>query len=592
MTDTAAGARRGAAALAAVVERSPDITVVLDHDGAILYCSAATAAMLGRAPEFLVGRPFAALVHLEDQSTWAACLRRSAEAPVPAIAAARLSHVNGAWVDVEVRAMDLAHEPDVGGIVVVIRDARERRAEEEDLRRLALQDPLTRLANRALFREHVERALAHQRRTPVCHAVLFLDLDRFKNVNDSLGHAAGDQLLTIVGERLVSRLRPGDVAARLGGDEFAILLENTSTNDARAVAERVIDVLNLPYTLLGRDVTLSASVGIAFSDAVESAEAFLRNADVAMYRAKAAGRGRHEVFQPEMHHVALRRLNLEAGLRRAVDNDELILNYQPVIDLATDRVSGMEVLVRWLDPRSGLIPPDEFIPVAEETGLIRPIGRFVLQAACAQVESWRRSAPKAAPLSLCVNVSVRQIEDDAFFDDVRSALAASGFPAEALTLEITESLFMSDFEETITRLCRLKSLGLRLAVDDFGTGYSSLNYLRTLPIDILKIDKAFVDGVTRGPEQSAVARAVVKLARTFGLETVAEGIETAEQLEQLRAIGVDYAQGYYLARPLDPPAMEAYLRQSHAGSSPPSPVDPTGESLPGETLLAPTATAG
>ena len=591
MTDTAAaGARRGAAALAAVVERSPDITVVLDHDGAILYCSAATAVMLGRAPGFLVGRPFAALVHLEDQSTWAGCLRRSSEAPAPAIAAARLSHVNGSWVDVEVRAMDLAHEPDVGGIVVVIRDARERRAEEEDLRRLALQDPLTRLANRALFREHVERALAHQRRTPVCHAVLFLDLDRFKNVNDSLGHAAGDQLLTIVGERLVSRLRPGDVAARLGGDEFAILLENTSTNDARAVAERVIDVLNLPYTLLGRDVTLSASVGIAFSDAVESAEAFLRNADVAMYRAKAAGRGRHEVFQPEMHHVALRRLNLEAGLRRAVDNDELILNYQPVIDLATDRVSGMEVLVRWLDPRSGLIPPDEFIPVAEETGLIRPIGRFVLQAACAQAESWRRSAPMAAPLSLCVNVSVRQIEDDAFFDDVRSALAASGFPAEALTLEITESLFMSDFEETITRLCRLKSLGLRLAVDDFGTGYSSLNYLRTLPIDILKIDKAFVDGVTRGAEQSAVARAVVKLARTFGLLTVAEGIETAEQLEQLRAIGVDYAQGYYLARPLDPPAMDAYLRQSRTGSARPSAVDPTGGS--GETLLAPTATAG
>lgn len=571
MTDTAEPSRRAHAALVAVVERSPDITVLLTDEGTVEYGSHALETMLGRWPQGLLGRPFAALVHLEDQSAWASCLRRSRHTDGVIAAAVRLSHVDGSWVDVEVRAADLTSVPEVGRVAVVIRDIRRQRADEDELRRLALQDPLTRLANRALFRDHVERALAHQRRTPVCHAVLFLDLDRFKTVNDSLGHAAGDELLTIVAERLTSRLRPGDVAARLGGDEFAVLLENTSTNDALAVAQRVIDVLTLPFTVQGRDVSLSASVGVAFSDAVESAEAFLRNADVAMYRAKAAGRGRHEVFRAEMHHDALRRLNLEAGLRRAVDDDQLALHYQPVVGLATGRVAGMEVLVRWRHPHGGLIPPGEFIPVAEETGLIRPIGRFVLRTACRQAELWRRAMPGRPPLSLCVNASVRQIEDDAFYDEVRAALADTGFPAEALTLEITESLFMSDFEETITRLCRLKSLGLRLAVDDFGTGYSSLNYLRTLPIDILKIDKAFVDGVTRGTEQSAVARAVVKLARTFGLQTVAEGIETAEQLEQLRTIGVDFAQGYFLARPLDTGAMDAYLRRaarSPAGAAP------------------------
>ena len=566
MTDASAATCRIEAALAAVVERSPDITAILSRRGTIDYCSSAMAVMLGRSPEFLTGCSFASLVHLEDQTTWAWCLGRSIEVAETASAEVRLSHVNGSWVDVEARAMNLDDEPDVRSIVVVVRDARQRRSEEEELRRLALQDPLTRLANRALFREHVERALAHQRRTPVCHAVLFLDLDRFKNVNDSLGHAAGDDLLTIVAERITSRLRPGDVAARLGGDEFAILLENTSTNDAVAVAERVIDVLTLPFTVQGREVISTASVGIAFSENVESAEAFLRNADVAMYRAKAAGRGRHEVFQPEMHHHALNRLNLEAGLRRAVENNELVLHYQPVVDLANDRVAGVEVLVRWLDPHTGLIPPTEFIPVAEETGLIRPIGRFILDAACRQAQSWRQTLP-SVPLHLCVNASVRQIEDDGFFDDVRNALDDTGFPGEALTLEITESLFMSDFEETITRLCRLKSLGLRLAVDDFGTGYSSLSYLRNLPIDILKIDKAFVDGVTKGVEQSAVARAVVKLARTFGLETVAEGIETSEQLEKLRSIGVDFAQGYFLSRPLDATAMETYLHQFQVGTA-------------------------
>ncbi|HVE47795.1 MAG TPA: EAL domain-containing protein [Acidimicrobiales bacterium] len=554
------------ASLAAIVEASPDLILIVQADGRISYCSPAAGPMLGRVAEHLDGQPVAGLVHLEDQVKLADLVRRRA-AGEGAVAGAelRMSHVLGSWVDVEVTIMDLREHPDVGGVVLHARDVRPRKEQEEQLRHLALHDALTGLANRALFRDHVEHALAHLRRTPVRHAVLFFDLDRFKTINDSLGHAAGDELLSRVAERLRSRLRPGDVGARLGGDEFAVLLENTSERDAVEVAQRVLDALHIPFAIQGRDVAITASVGIAFSDLSENAEALLRNADVAMYKAKASGKGRHALFEPDMHHAALRRLSMEASLTRAVERDELVLHYQPIVNLRSGAMTGMEVLVRWLHPEQGLVPPMEFIAVAEETGLIEEIGREVLVRSCAQVQAWQGRFNWPG-LRLCVNASVRQIESQRFLGEVQDALARSGLTAGDLTLEITESLFMSDIEPTIERLRRLKELGIKLAVDDFGTGYSSLNYLRILPIDVLKIDKAFVDGVTNGPEQAAVARAVVKLARTFGLETVAEGIEHPEQLDELTEIGADFGQGYLFSKPLDAEAMEAYLRSRGPGA--------------------------
>ncbi|HEV8115465.1 MAG TPA: EAL domain-containing protein, partial [Acidimicrobiales bacterium] len=540
----------------AILEASADLTVILDGRGLITHASTAATAMLGRPSAWLAGQSFAGLAHPEDRPRLED-LGAGVAGPAREV---RLSHLQGHWVITEISGCDLRGDPDVGGIVLNIRDISARKAHEEDLVRRALYDPLTGLANRALFREHVEKALARLRRSPALpHAVLFVDLDSFKTVNDSLGHAAGDEVLVEVGNRLRRWVRPGDTAGRLGGDEFSVLLENTSETEVKVLAERILKVLLAPVLVQGKEVVLSGSIGIALSDSGEDADELLRNADVAMYTAKGAGKGQFRMFEPEMHHAALRRLDLEADLRRAIDEDELFLTYQPICDLATREVCGMEVLVRWQHPEQGLIQPLDFIPLAEDTGLIRPLGRLILERALRQAQEWAERFPRPRPLRVCVNASVRQIEHPGFYDEVANALACSGFDGRNLTLEITESLFMNDLQATIEKLSRLKELGLKLAVDDFGTGYSSLSYLRSLPIDILKIDKSFVAGVTFGVEQSAVAQAVVKLARTFNLKTVAEGIEQPEQAARLLAIGADMGQGYLFSRPLTALRMEMFL---------------------------------
>ena len=549
----------------AILDGARDLTVILSADGLIRHATLAANTMLGRPSEWLTGQSLAALAHPDDRTSLpdphADAAPDATTDPWPSTCAeVRLSHLQGHWVVTEVTTSDLRKDPGVRGLVLNIRDISARKAHEEDLVRRALYDPLTGLANRALFREHVEKALARLRRTPARpHAVLFVDLDGFKTVNDSLGHAAGDEVLVEVGNRLRRWMRPGDTAARLGGDEFAVLLENTSETEAGMLAGRILKVLLSPVVVQGKEVVLTGSIGIAFSESGEDADEILRNADVAMYTAKAAGKGQFRVFEPAMHHAALHRLDLEADLRRAIEHQELLLTYQPIFDLASSRITGMEVLVRWLHPVRGLIQPLDFIPLAEDTGLIRPLGRLILEQACRQAKDWSTRFPGDRPLRLCVNASVRQIEHPAFYDEVANALAMSGFDGRNLTLEITESLFMNDLEATVEKLSRLKELGLKLAVDDFGTGYSSLSYLRSLPIDILKIDKSFVAGVTYGIEQAAVAHAVVKLARTFNLQTVAEGIEKAEQATQLLSIGADMGQGYWFSRPLRAPLMEAFL---------------------------------
>ena len=543
-------------------DRSPDLTVVIRPTSQIAFASSASDSMLGRPALWMVGKSLAALVHPDDRPRLDDLLTRRLEQGVRTFEEVRLSHLHGHWVPTEATAVDI---DDTGNErrILHIRDVSERKAHEEALVRQALYDPLTGLANRALFREHVDKALARLRRTPARpHAVLFVDLDGFKTINDSLGHAAGDEVLAEVGRRLLRWMRPGDTAARLGGDEFAVLLENTSQIDTGLLAKRILDVLLAPILVQGKEVVLTGSIGIALSEAGQDSDALLRNADAAMYTAKAAGKGQYRVFEPEMHHAAMRRLDLEADLRRAIGRNELFLSYQPIVDLATKRVTATEVLVRWNHRERGLIPPLDFISVAEDSGYIRELGRFILGEACRQAKAWHDRYPDVEPLRVCVNTSVRQIEQPEFFDEVADALDESGLDGQSLILEITESVFMSDFGATVQKLRRLKDLGLKLAVDDFGTGYSSLAYLRSLPIDILKIDKSFVLGVTQGAEQSAVARAVVKLARTFNLATVAEGIERPEQATELLAIGADMGQGYWFSRPLPAEAMQAFLDAS------------------------------
>ncbi len=546
----------------AILQSSPDLVVVIDGEGDIRFASPAATSMLGRPSAWLAGHRLAGFVHPDDRSVVEAITKRIGLASAPGTWSLRLSHVQGRWLEVEVTATDLRSDPSVKGIVLQMRDLTERRAQEEELRHLALHDPLTRLANRALFREHVEHALDRARRTPARpHAVLFIDLDGFKTINDSLGHAAGDEVLVELAERVRTRVRPGDTAARLGGDEFAILLENSSDDDAELIAQRVLDALSGPVAVHGKDVVITGSLGIALSEPGQRAEELMRNADVAMYRAKAAGKGQYQTFRPEMQQAALARLDLEADLRRAIDHGELALHYQPIVGLSTGAITGMEVLVRWGHPQRGLVYPGDFIGVAEESGLILPMGRWILRAALRQKQVWDARFPNSS-LTMSVNVSARQIDDRNFFEDVVSSLEEFRVPPQTLVLEITESLLMSDVDRAVEVLTRLKQLGVKLAIDDFGTGYSSLSYLRSMPIDILKIDKAFVDGVTRGPEQSAVAQAVIKLAHTFGLETVAEGIEQPGQVERLAEMRGDMGQGYYFSRPLSAEAMGAYLRRN------------------------------
>jgi diguanylate cyclase (GGDEF)-like protein len=435
-----------------------------------------------------------------------------------------------------------------------------------DAVRQAFHDALTGLPNRALFLDRLEHALARARRGQAALAVLFVDLDRFKLINDTLGHAAGDELLVQAGQRLRAAVREADTPARFGGDEFAIMLEdNEGSPDATLVAQRVIDTLQAPFDVGGREVFVSASVGIATSQAgQEDAAELLRNADVAMYRAKRQGSGGYHVFEPGMQVALMERLELEADLQRAVEQQEFTLVYQPIVPLDGPAMSGFEALIRWSHPTRGLVSPADFVPLAEETGLILPIGRWVLHQACQQAARWQREYPTDPPRTISVNLSARQLQQTSLVDEVAHALTASGLDPGCLVLEITESVLIQDTDATVAKLAALKGLGVRVAIDDFGTGYSSLSYLRQLPVDILKVDKSFIDGVQESPEASAVARAIIRLGHTLSLQTVAEGIEESTQLNALRKMQCDLGQGYLFAKPLSSTELEALLATARA----------------------------
>ena len=541
--------RRGdeqALRLAAIPRENPNPVLECDGEGTVLYANPATRHVLAEIGATLEE----GFLPRNHRQLVASALRHG-------------QPMRTVEVDVDDRVFSWTYHPhpQLGVVHLYADDVTARRAVEDQLRHDALHDALTGLPNRHLFMERLARAvLQEKRREGYRFAVLFLDLDRFKVVNDSLGHGVGDNLLAVVASRLRGCVRETDTVARFGGDEFAVLLDDIgSVEDALRAAERIQAALNEPVALSGYELFTSASVGIALSStAYGRPEHMIRNADMAMYRAKAGGAGRHELFDRAMHALALTRLQMETDLRRAIERSELSLHYQPIVNLRTGRIAGVEALLRWEHPERGWIAPDDFVRSAEETGLILQIGRRVLADACAQLRRWQDAAPAAAELGLSVNLSVRQFSQADLVEQVRAALEESGIAPHLLRVEITESVVVDNVEAAAATLSRLRALGARVYLDDFGTGYSSLSSLHRLPIDALKVDRSFVARMGEAAG-SQMVRTVATIARNLDLAVVAEGVETEAQLAALRAMGCEYAQGFLFAHALDPDALLALL---------------------------------
>ncbi|HWS46336.1 MAG TPA: EAL domain-containing protein, partial [Acidimicrobiia bacterium] len=559
------------ARFASLVKNSSDVIILLDRDTTIRYASPSSASVLGFEPSELEGSRLASLVHAGDASHVDSFITASNGRDRSGPFEFRVRHADDRYIFAEALRTNLESDPNVGGIVLNVRDVSERKSFEEQLAHQAFHDVLTGLANRALFQDRVAHAIERRARDAGPVAVLFVDLDDFKTINDSLGHAVGDRVLKECGERLRGCLRPADTPARIGGDEFAILLENDDESSYEDVAERIMGALATPFQLDDRELLVRASIGIATTEGGPApgshdsrSEDLLRNADLAMYIAKERGKARYELFEPTMHADAVQRLELKADMQHALANDEFELHYQPMIEITTGEICGFEALIRWHHPTRGTVAPLDFIPLAEETGLIMPIGRWVLQEACTFAASLRAGVDGAAgrnDLHVAVNLSPRQLQRPEIVDHVRDVLRDTGLPPEALILEITESAMMTDMNVGIRRLNDFKALGVQLAIDDFGTGYSSLNYVRQFPVDILKIDKSFVDGLAEEDPDSSLVAAVIELARVMKLHAVAEGVEEADQLSRLRELDCEFAQGYLFARPMQGAALLALLQQ-------------------------------
>jgi diguanylate cyclase (GGDEF)-like protein/PAS domain S-box-containing protein len=566
--------QRGEARFGSLVRHASDLITVIGPDGAITYQSPSIERLLGYDPDAVVGRRFDELLAPSDRDRVAAML---ADASVlareqPEVLQCTLVHQDGAAHQFEVHCTNLLGDEHVGGIVLNCRDISERKRFEEQLTHQAFHDPVTGLANRALFGERVRHAIARTRREHQSVAVVFLDLDDFKTINDSLGHAAGDEVLVEVAKRLATSIRATDTAARFGGDEFALLLEDIEgVQEAADTADRVLEGLALPLRVAHKELSLRCSIGISVvsEGTPAGAEELIRDADAAMYRAKRDGKGSYRLFEPEMHEGVLARLELRTDLQRAIATEQLALHYQPVVRIQDGSISGVEALLRWRHPERGMIPPDQFIPLAEETGLIIPIGRWVLREGCRHARRMRDALPAGADLTMSINLSVKQLQHSDVIADVRDAVEEAGIDPSALTLEITETVLMADTELAVTRLEELKALGVNLALDDFGTGYSSLSYLSRFPVDILKMDRSFLrEGAT--PETSGLASAVLALGSTLNLDVVAEGIEQPDQWASLRELGCEFGQGFFFARPMDAEAALEHLAAAMLADAPQS----------------------
>jgi diguanylate cyclase (GGDEF)-like protein/PAS domain S-box-containing protein len=552
--------RQSEARFRSLVAHSSDLITVLDADGIVTYQSPSIERLLGYTADEVEGQRFDRLLIESDRPLLAQLIAVDGSGTSEAhTIECSVRHRDGTTLRFEVQHTDLLHDEHVSGIVLNSRDISERKAFEEQLAHQAFHDPVTKLANRALFSDRVEHALMRAQRGVPEIAVMFIDLDDFKTVNDSLGHAAGDEVLQEVGRRLKIALRPTDTVARFGGDEFAVLLDGVKGSaDAADAAARILRALDVPVQIGGKSVYPRASVGICLvGEDLETPEAaeLLRNADVAMYMAKRDSKGSYRVFEPTMHERVVERLELRSDLQHALALNQLELHYQPVVRLASREILGVEALLRWIHPKRGVIPPNQFIPVAEETGLIIPIGRWVLETACREAVRLHERFRREEALTISVNLSVRQLQSETLVSDVSHALEVTGLPPSALVLEITESLMLADTDFGMQQLNELKELGIRLAMDDFGTGYSSLSYLSRFPVDILKMDRSFVSG----DENDALTSAIIALGASLSLDVVAEGIELPEQASSLEALGCEIGQGFLFARPMTSQALVDFL---------------------------------
>ncbi|MEX2504178.1 MAG: EAL domain-containing protein [Egicoccus sp.] len=546
----------------ALVEHAEDVIALVDEDDLITYVSTSVYTAFGYDPEAVLGQGGLPMDRPTGERLRDALDELRAGGGVrPVRLDGHIRHADGGWRQAEAVLVDRRRDPAIGRIVITVRDVTAQRELEQQLTHQAFHDALTGLPNRALFVDRARRALDVRRVDDTLCAVLFLDLDDFKTVNDSLGHDQGDTLLQIVAERLAAVVRGEDTVARLGGDEFAILVPRAvEPRIVIALAERVLAAVSEPIVLAGRAVTPDASVGIAVSDGHTSVDELLRDADAAMYVAKRQGKGTFRMFDPGMHAHAMHRLQLRTDLFGALEREELFVVYHEIQDLERGGVAGVEALLRWQHPTMGLVPPVEFVPIAEESGRIGELGVFVLRRACREVQALR--ADVGSELFLTVNVSPLQLESPGFVDEVSAALADSGLPAASLVLELTERVLLEESEAVADALTRLRATGVRLAIDDFGTGYCSLAYLTRLPFDIIKVDQSFVSMLGDQGADHRVTIGIVELIHSLAVPAVAEGIETEAQLERLRALGCRYGQGFFWGRPV--PARELPLATASA----------------------------